>query len=98
MIVTAAACQTSGSATQRTYPAKLKAAMPATVTVRTRQLAPRKRKRVATVFTGEAEIRARLPPLATVRLDATSSRAVLREQMSELVPECAIDLGLAKRA
>jgi hypothetical protein len=50
---------------------------------------------MTTQFIGDAEIGAGRPPFRTMRRDASTSGARMGQQMGQLVPKSAIDLGLA---
>jgi hypothetical protein len=56
----------------------------------------RKWQGVAALFTCEAEIDTGFPPLLPMSSDAPSAGAVVREQMSELMPHRSVDLLSAK--
>lgn len=51
---------------------------------------------VANAFAFDAQIAASRAPFDTVRQDSPATGAELRKEMSEFMPQCAIDFGPAK--
>ena len=50
---------------------------------------------MATLFVANAEIATRLPPLRPMRRDAAAAATSVRQEMRQLVTQCAVDLGFA---
>lgn len=61
-------------------------------------LSTREREVVAAFFVHQPEVHASRPPLATVRGDAASPGAVVREKVREFVAKRAVDFFVAENA
>jgi hypothetical protein len=82
--------------TERLHALQLAAAAGAFVEVTRWDATARQRQIMRPRFTRKAEIRARLPPFLSVRVDPLAAHSILREQMREFMAERAIDFTRAK--
>lgn len=94
----AAAGEAGGLATNRLHARNFDPATGTSIAVTHFQLAAWQRQIVTACFIRESEFDTSLAPLHSVRCDAAASGAMVREQMSEFVPQGAVNFIVAKFA